>query len=41
MHVFIYNKQSSLKYEVGPGKVTFPPKVYLFFFNCTLLLKLW
>ena len=31
MHVFIYNKQSLLKYEVGPGKVTFPPKVYLFF----------
>ena len=22
MHVFIYNKQSSLKCEAGPGKVT-------------------
>lgn len=33
MHVFIYNKQSSLKCEAGPGKVTFPPKVYLFFFK--------
>lgn len=29
MHVFIYNKQSSLKCGTGPGKVAFPPKAHL------------